>query len=457
MLPVLIIDDDPDIRSALETLLQIHDIPTRSADGPEAALALLGREAVGAVLQDMNFARDTTSGREGVALFRRIRELEPQLPVILLTAWASLETAVQLVKEGAEDYVQKPWDDDKLLQKVRRLLDRRAQRAAAPAPAAHTAAEEARRAGLVYESRAMDAVVRLALSAARSDAPVLITGPNGAGKERLAELVVKRSARLDRPFVRVNAAALPEQLLEAELFGAEPGAFTGALKRRQGRFEEAQGGSLFLDEIGCLSPAGQAKLLRVLSSGEFQRLGSNQTLRADARILSATNADLRAAIRQGAFREDLFFRLAVIELAIPPLRERPEDVLPLCEHFLRGLGEGRPLAPAARAALLAHGWPGNARELENRARRAAAIGEGDALEAADFGLGEGSAAGEAQGAPVEGRAAAGDEPERAAIEAALLAAEGNVSRAAAAMGVSRQALYRRMERLGISMVRRPRS
>jgi len=429
---VLIVEDQPAVAGALEVLFHLHDLETAVARTAEAAARQVQGGEIGAVLQDMNFTPGATGGEEGIALFRRLREMDPGLPILLMTAWTSLETAVQLVKEGASDYLAKPWDDAKLVSTVRALLQ------------AHAPRRDGRElGGLVHASDAMERVVSLAIQVGPSDVPVLITGENGAGKEKIAEIVHAASSRKDRPMMRVNVGALPDELLESELFGAEPGAYTGATRLRIGRFEAAHGSTLFLDEVGNLSAAGQAKLLRVLQSGEFERLGASQTRRADVRVLCATNADLQAEIARGRFRQDLYFRIAVVEIEVPPLRRRREDILPLAEHFLRGTH--RRLDEAARAALLDYPWPGNVRELMNRVQRGVAVGRGETVTARDLGFGPaGVAAGE--GAPVE----------RTRIEAALRNAEGSVSRAAEALGLSRQALYRRMEKLGIVMERRPR-
>jgi transcriptional regulator with PAS, ATPase and Fis domain len=270
---------------------------------------------------------------------------------------------------------------------------------------------------------------------------VLITGPNGAGKEKIADIIHANSRRRSQPLVKVNAGALPDELLESELFGAEAGAFTGSKRLRIGRFETANGGTLFLDEIGNLSAAGQVKLLRVLQSGEFERLGSSETRRVDVRVLCATNADLRDAIARGAFRQDLYFRLNVIEIAVPPLRDRRDDILPLAESFL---AKDIVLDASARDALLAYAWPGNVRELQNRVTRAMLLANGRAtLTADDLGFDESD------------RTALDTPLEKREIESAILSAQGSVSRAAEALGISRQALYRRMEKLGIVIERRP--
>ncbi|HEX8706270.1 MAG TPA: sigma-54 dependent transcriptional regulator [Myxococcaceae bacterium] len=462
---ILIVDDQPAVRTALEVLFELHGLESLAASSPEQALELVATEDVGVVLQDMNFSAATTEGSEGMELLRAIRRLDPELPVVLMTAWTSLEMAVRLIKEGASDYLAKPWDDAKLVTTVRNLLKLRALQQentrlrAGTARARQALAGRHTLGGLVYASPQMHEVVSLAVKVAPADVPVLITGPNGAGKEQVAELLQANSRRRDKPFVRVNAGGLPDTLLEAELFGAEPGAYTGATKLRLGRFEEAHGGTLFLDEIGNLSLSGQMKLLRVLQLGEFQRLGSSVTRRTDVRILSATNVDLPRAIRAGTFREDLYFRLAVIELAVPPLRERPDDVLVLAEHFLRrfqGEGVQLRLGEPACQALLAHDWPGNVRELHNRLQRAVLVRQGPVLTAVDLGLASTGATTREPDpvAPEPGPRDGADEAERATLEQALREAGGVVSRAAAQLGLSRQALYRRMERLGMSLERR---
>jgi DNA-binding NtrC family response regulator len=431
---------------------------------PDDALAVIEREEVGVVIQDVGFPPGAISGREGVDLFRRMRDLDPDLPVLVLTAWTSLETAVQMVKEGASDYLARPWDDTKLLAGVRNLLRLRELQLendrlkAERMRAREGIAERYDLCGMLYESAAMHRVVAMAVQVAPGDVPVLITGPSGAGKEKVAEIIQANSRRRARPFIKVDTAPLPDELLESELFGAEDGAPTGSTGCRVGRFEAADGGTLFLDEIGNLSPSGQSKLLRVLQIGEVERVGSSETRRVDVRVLAATNADLREAIADGRFREDLFFRLNVIEIDVPALRERPQDVLPLGEAFLRGFAAAagtapRTLSDAARAALLAHTWPGNVRELMDRVQRATLVAGGSVLTDADLGLApREEAAGHGPGARA---GAATDDPERRRIEDALLEAGGMVSKAASRLGLSRQALYRRMERLGIVLERRP--
>lgn len=463
---VLIVDDQEAVRTALSVLFEVHDLEVLCAGSPEEALSLVRQADVGVVVQDMNFTQSTTSGEEGAALFRRIHALDPELPVVLMTAWTSLETAVTLVKEGAADYVAKPWDDRKLVVTVQNLLRLRALaeenarlrgRAARERDALSATHDLS---GLVYRSAALHEVVALATKIARADVPVLITGPNGSGKEKLAEIVHLNSTRARGPLVKVNAGAIPDSLLEAELFGAEPGAYTGASKLRVGRFEAAHGGTLFLDEIGNLSAQGQMKLLRVLQTGEYERLGSSTTRKVDVRIVSATNADIPAAIAAGAFREDLYFRLNVIELKVPPLCERIEDIRPLAEHFVRvhadkaGLDPTPTLAADALVALESYDWPGNVREVDNRVHRAILVSKGGVIRAADLDLPQDRRERRDPAPASVGSLDPISAAEREVVMAALSSAHGVVSRAASDLGLSRQALYRRMERLGIEMERR---
>ena len=438
---VLIIDDNAAVGIALDVLFSLHDIASLRAASPEEGLALLAREPVDLVIQDMNFTADTTSGEEGVALFREIRKLYPDLPVILLTAWTHLDAAVDLIKAGAADYLSKPWNDDRLLATVTNLIElgqaNRAlgQRLQRERRARRELEQNFDLRGLVWADPATERVLSLACQVARADVPILITGPNGTGKERIADIIQANSMVRDGPFVVLNCGALPSELIEAELFGADAGAYTGASKAREGKFEAADGGTLFLDEIGNLPLAGQMKLLRVLETGRFERLGSNRERQVKVRVISATNADLAAMIRAGTFREDLYYRLNVIELKLPALAARPGDILPLAHGFLP---RGKTLHPGAEAALLAHNWPGNVRELKNVMARANLLAQGDVIKVPDLGL------------PLPAHAALDAEPDREAITQALARAGGVIAQAAAELGLSRQALYRRMERLGIA-------
>jgi DNA-binding NtrC family response regulator len=470
---VLVVDDNPAVATALEVLFSLRDLRTVSADSPARALAMLEREPVDVVIQDMNFRADTTSGEDGAQLFRAIRARCPDMPVVLMTAWTQLESAVELVKAGAADYLAKPWDDNKLLTTVHNLIELSETRREL---ARRRSAEIRRRTeleqrydlrGAVFADPAMERVIALACQVARADVPVLITGANGAGKEKVAEIVQANSAVREGPFITLNCGALPSELLEAELFGAEVGAYTGASRAREGKFESADGGTVFLDEIGNLSGNGQMKLLRVLETGRFERLGSNRERQVKVRVISATNADLHAMIRAGGFREDLYYRLNTIEIRVPPLAERVDDILPLAQHFLAA---GKTLAADARDALRHHAWPGNVRELKNALQRAALLAAGPSITAADLALpgpsprvaatAAISAAAFSAAAFAAGPAAAGmaapmasalvdDEPDRSQIEAALARAGGVIAQAAAELGLSRQALYRRMEKLSI--------
>ena len=442
MRTVLVIDDNPAVAQALSLLFGLHDIRTLTAFTPQKGLATLAQERVDLVIADMNFSADTTSGEEGAALFRALRAQQADLPVVLLTAWTHLESAVQLVKAGAADYIGKPWNNDKLLATVENLLElaettRERQRLQEEQRRRRERlAEQYDLCDIVFASDAMERVVELACRVARADVRVLITGPNGAGKERIAQIVHANSAIRSGPFVAVNCGAIPAELIEAELFGAEAGAYTGANRARTGRFEAANGGTLFLDEIGDLPLAGQVKLLRVLETGQFEMLGSSKTRTAQVRILSATNADLPALIRDGRFREDLYYRLNVIDIAVSPLAERPADILPLARHFL---GEDMQLSEDAVAALQAHDWPGNVRELRNSIERAKLLARERLVAAADLNLPSA-----ARAAPRES-----EHLSKEVLEASLREAGGNISRAAQSLGLSRQALYRRLERFNL--------
>ncbi|WP_237067196.1 sigma-54-dependent transcriptional regulator [Microbulbifer guangxiensis] len=442
---VLVIDDNPGIISALELLLSLHRIETVSALTPQAGLQTLREQPdINLVIQDMNFTADTTSGEEGRELFFAIRDISPDLPVILLTAWTQLEMAVELVKAGAADYLGKPWDDNKLIATVKNLLElndlqqRQRQSQQQSLAARERLQQNFDLQGIVYRSDAMQKLLEMATQVARSEVPVLITGPNGAGKEKIADILQANSSLREGPYIKVNVGALPEELMEAELFGAEPGAYTGAGNRtRQGRFEAADGGTLFLDEIGELSASGQVKLLRVLQTGEFQRLGSSETRRVRVRVISATNANLPALIEKGRFRQDLFYRLNVIELQLPPLCDRPDDILPLGRSFL---GEGKQLGPDAQQMLVRYHWPGNVRELQNTMQRASVLSQSDTIDAQTLAL------------PVQEKASRPDisfEPSRELLERTLADCDGVIAQAARELGLSRQALYRRLEKYGI--------
>lgn len=442
MAKILVIDDNDAVLTALLTLFRLEGYQVLTAADPAQALALLQAEPVDLILQDMNFAKGEMTGSQGKNLFYQLRTLYPQLPVVLMTAWTALDMVVELVKAGACDYIAKPWDDQRLLMTVQNALklkqlqdqQRDAERKQQERQQAFAGKDLC---GLVFASTAMERLLQMTLQLAPSQAAVLITGENGSGKEGVAQILHANSARAAKPLVKVNMGALPADLMEAELFGAEAGAYTGLTKARIGRFEAADGGTLFLDEIGNLSLSGQMKLLRVLQTGEFERLGSSVTRRVDVRLLSATNADLTKAIALGQFRQDLYYRINVVQLQVPALRERVDDILPLARYFLGG---HKQLSREAELQLCQYPWPGNVRELQNVCQRALLLCQSDTILAADLALETDFGA----------KPRALDDIARSDIEQALAAHQGIVSRAAKALGITRQALYRRMEFYGIA-------
>ncbi|WDE04022.1 sigma-54-dependent Fis family transcriptional regulator [Thalassomonas viridans] len=431
MIKVLVADDNPDIIAALDLLLGLHGYQVLTAATKKQALMAVAHQHVDLVIQDMNFAQGMTSGDEGKGLFHELRTLKPELPVILITAWTQLETAVELVKAGAADYLQKPWDDTRLLELVARYSGESQNKDSTVNQRTSPAEDNKAQSQFIYQSREMLALMADAEKVAQAPVNVLITGANGSGKEKLADYLHQHSLRSGAPLIKVNMGAIPQELMEAELFGAEKGAYTGANQARKGRFEAADGGTLFLDEIGNLSLSGQMKLLRVLQTGEFERLGSNDTIKVDVRVLSATNANLQQAIKQGEFREDLFYRLNVIELHLPELKERKADILPLAQYFI---GSEYALSDDAKQYLLSNSWPGNVRELENACKRAMVFARQGRIEAADF---KGATGG------------TGDKSEKQQIEQVLMKHGGVIKHAAMELGLSRQALYRRLDKYQI--------
>ena len=437
---ILIVDDNPAILEALSLLLEIHDYHVVTAKTPLEALQIVQYQRIALVIQDMNFSNDTTSGEEGKALFYQLRELNPHLPIILITAWTELATAVELVKAGAADYLPKPWDDSKLLTCVNNLIELGHAKQQNATYARHqqertSSLADADLSGLVYQSVAMEKILNMAIQVAKSDVSVLITGANGSGKERIARIIQANSHLNNKAFLTVNAGALPHDLIEAELFGAEAGAYTGITKQRIGRFEAADGGTLFLDEIANLPLSGQMKLLRVLQTGEFERLGSTTTQKVNVRVISATNEDLKAAIYEGRFREDLYYRLNVIEINLPSLAQRPDDILALAKHFLAG----RELTLATEQGLLAYNWPGNVRELENACKRAVVLKPDGELTIDDFAL-------QSLGSHSQPTK---QEPTKLALENAMRDQQGVIAKVARQFGLSRQALYRRLQKFEI--------
>lgn len=443
---VLVVDDQTDVRQALDLLLGGEGYRVELAADPEEALAALKSGPVSLVLFDMNYSRDTTSGVEGLELLDAVRTLDSRLPAVAMTAWGSIELAVEALKRGASDFVEKPWDNNRLLTIVRTQIERaRAMDRAERLSQVSRLESDARApAGIVAESDAMRKLLEMARQVAPSDASVLITGENGVGKGLIAEQIHRWSERADQVFVSINMGSIPESLFEAEMFGHAKGAFTDAHEARAGRFELADGGTLFLDEVGNLPPAQQAKLLRVLETGQFERVGEHRTRTASVRVIAATNADLPSMVESGAFRRDLYFRLNTIELHIPPLASRPADIVPLAERFLalhneRYRREAK-FEDVACEMLERHAWPGNVRELNHAVERAVLLCGGDRIGREHLML---QPAGETPGGdlvqPLE-------ELERMAIEQALARFDGDVARSAEALGLSRSAMYRRLEK-----------
>jgi DNA-binding NtrC family response regulator len=456
MSKILIADDQADVLAALRLLLKGEGFEIQTASSPAGVLKALETQELDVVLIDLNYARDTTSGSEGLDLLTRIQSADPALPVVVMTAWGSVDLAVEAMRRGARDFIQKPWDNARLLAVVRTQVElaaalRRGQRLEAENLALRDNADGTPKPQIIAESGAMKGVLKLVERIGPADANILITGENGAGKEVIARAVHRSSARSDKPLVSLNAGALAEGVFESELFGHVRGAFTDAKTDRVGRFELADGGTLFLDEIANVPLNLQPKLLRVLETGEFERVGSSKTRKVNVRVLSATNADLNAEVAQGRFRQDLLFRLNTVEIHLPPLRERREDIQPLAEHFLgkhteryrRGNME---FTPQALEALREHGWPGNVRELDHVIERAVLMSSSDSVTAFDLAL---------QSTP-DARLTARleemslEEAERLLIKKALARADGNANRAAEALGVSRSALYRRLQKYGLS-------
>ena len=452
---ILIADDQADVLAALRLLLkgEHHNIATASS--PAGVLKIVETEDLDLVLIDLNYARDTTSGSEGLELLPRIQVLDPTLPVIVMTAWGSVDIAVEAMRRGARDFIQKPWDNARLLAIVRTQIElaqalRRGQRLEAENLALRDGvAENLPR--VIAQSPAMKAVLKVVERIGPADANVLITGENGTGKEVVARSLHAVSSRAAKPLVSVNASALAEGLFESELFGHVRGAFTDAKTDRVGRFELADGGTLFLDEISNVPLNLQPKLLRVLETGEFERVGSSKTHKVNVRVLSATNADLKHDVVEGKFRQDLMFRLNTVEIHLPPLRDRREDIEALADHFLRlhrdRYRRGRmDFTLQALEALRAYSWPGNVRELDHVVERAVLMSSGNMVTAMDLALQTSPAA--QFSARLEEMSL--EDAERLLIKKALARFEGNANRAAEALGLSRSALYRRLQEYGLS-------
>jgi len=446
---VLIADDQADVREALRLLLKGEGYYSETASSPAAVVQAVQSTEFDLVLMDLNYQRDTTSGQEGMDLLSRIQSLDSKLPVVVMTAWGSVELAVEAMRRGARDFMQKPWDNQRLLSIVRTQVDfYRTVRRAEQLEAENQLLRAQNRPVFIAESKAMQPLLTLISRIGPSDANVLITGEHGTGKEVVAQTLHALSSRSNSPMITVNTGGLPEGTFESELFGHVKGAFTDARSDRIGRFELADHGTLFLDEIANVPMKQQAKLLRVLETGEMERVGSSKTRKVDVHLISATNADLKLESAEGRFRADLLFRLNTVELHIPPLRERREDLPLLAAHFLKLYRERyrKPLTgfdSGATQRMLEHPWPGNVRELDHSIERAVLMSTGEQIQTSDLGL-ESDRAGAAK---IEDMSL--EEVESLLIKKALARHLGNISHAAEALGLSRSALYRRMEKYGI--------
>lgn len=446
---VLVADDQPHILEAVELLLSLHGIEVHCVRSPQLLLEEIGQQDYDVLLIDLNYTRDTTSGQEGLDLLARIHEYDARLPIIVMTAWGNIDLAVESIKRGARDFVQKPWENERLIAQVRVHAE------------LHQALRQARQLELenrllrtegapefVAAAPSMQPVLELIAQVGPSDANVLITGEHGTGKEIVARLLHAASPRARMALVAVNAGGLPEGTFESEIFGHVKGAFTDARTDRIGRFELANGGTLFLDEIANVPLRQQAKLLRVLESGELERVGSSQTRRVDVRVLCATNAQLHEEAKEGKFREDLLFRINTVEIHLPPLRERREDIPLLAQHFLnRNRARYRKqiggFSTAALQQMMQYSWPGNVRELEHMVERAVLLCRGDEIEPSDFAISA------ARGVAPSFETMSIDEVESLLIRKVMRRCDGNISQAAEALGLSRAALYRRIEKYGL--------
>lgn len=446
---VLIADDQQDVIEALRLLLKGEGFQIDTATSPEQIMSAIETRDFDVALIDLNYTRDTTSGQEGLDLLTRVSAVDSTLPVVVMTAWGSVDVAVEAMRRGARDFVQKPWENERLLSILWTQAElSKALRKGLRLEAENQLLRNQGGANLIAMAPAMQPVLQMIARVGPSDANVLITGENGAGKGVIAQALYSIGRRASRPMVTVNVGGLPEGVFESELFGHIKGAFTDAKTDRVGRFEMADEGTLFLDEIANISLPQQAKLLRVLETGEFERVGSSKTRKVNVRIISATNADLHAEVGAGRFRQDLLFRLNTVEIRIPALRDRREDIPLLATYFLRQHSEHyRKLVtafdPAAMNMLAEHPWPGNVRELDHAVERAVLMAQGTIVKAGDLGLYQSSES----SARLEDMNL--EEVECFLIKKTLARFDGNVSKAAEALGLSRSALYRRLEKFGL--------
>jgi DNA-binding NtrC family response regulator len=445
---LLIADDQQDVLEALRLLLKAEGFETHSSTSPGGILRALESQDFDAVIMDLNYARDTTSGQEGLDLLGKIQSLDPALPIVVMTAWGTIDLAVEAIRRGARDFIQKPWDNARLLSVVRTQVELcQSRRQEQRLEAENQILRAAGRPTMIAESAAMGPILQLIARVGPSDANVLITGEHGTGKEVVAQTLHVLSNRASKPMIAVNVGGLSEGIFESEMFGHVRGAFTDARSDRVGRFDLADGGTLFLDEIANIPVNQQSKLLRIIETGELERVGSSKTRRVDVRILSATNADLKIEAEAGRFREDLLFRLNTIEIHLPPLRARGDDIPLLARHFLQtyarryrksitGFDSG------AMQLLMEHSWPGNVRELDHAVERAVLMAQQPLVTAGDLGLRQARPSGRLEEMSLE-------EVEAFLIRKALSRHNNNVSHAAETLGLSRSALYRRMQRYGI--------
>ncbi|MEM8961559.1 MAG: sigma-54 dependent transcriptional regulator [Acidobacteriota bacterium] len=454
---ILVVDDDDSITASVALLLKQHGYRALRAAQPSAALAVLDETPIDLVLLDMNFSRQT-SGEEGLALLRDIRA-RVSVPIVLMTAWGTIDLAVRGMRAGAVDFVTKPWQNDRLLATMETALGIEQARRQVGERSRRELDERFDFRGLIGEDPRLLELLDLVGRVASTDASVLITGESGTGKEELAEAIHRNSRRAEGPFVKVNLGGVSASLFESEMFGHVRGAFTDARADRKGRFEVADGGSIFLDEIGELEATSQVKLLRVLQDHTYEVLGSSQSRRVDVRVISATNRRLEEMVEQGSFREDLYYRLNLITLQLPPLRDRPGDIPLLARHFLDRCGQlygrdGLELETSAIAWLTAQSWPGNIRQLKQAIERAVLVSGETRLGAEAFSIGEGATPTTHRGdsLPSPGGMTL-DEIERAMIEKCLREYAGNISQTARALGLSRAALYRRFARHGLDPAR----
>jgi DNA-binding NtrC family response regulator len=452
---ILVVDDEADVAYSFQRVLAEEPVVVVGVTSGSEGLKRLKKESYDLVLLDVRIGTE-----HGIEIFRQIRKEHPKQLVIVMTAHGTAQTAIEAMKLGAFDYILKPFDVPELLSILRRALQTAASMREL-VPAEGKSSGEEKSPGLIGASPAMQKIYKLVGQVARSDAAVLLIGESGTGKELVARAIYANSSRAARPYVAINCAAIPDALLESELFGHERGAFTGALGQRIGKFERADGGTIFLDEIGDMPLALQAKLLRVLQNGEFQRVGGDQTLRTQVRVIAATNRDLAIMVKEKSFREDLFYRINVVQIQLPPLRDRPEDVLPLAEHFLKRAEKERGLkfSAASKKALQAWSWPGNVRELENVVSRAVVCAAAESIEPGDLPpeiIGQGMRAvtpGDWWKKVEEVAGKGGDllaAGEKLLVERALNEAGGNVKRASEILGVTRAALRTRVDRYGLA-------